>query len=82
MRFLADIPDDDLKWLDQRAGEQGRSRAAMLREAVSAYRAEQSQQGIERFFGLWSRHGSAVDGLDHERRIRGGSDGAPGGKRA
>ena len=71
MRFLADISDDDIKWLDEHAAMQGKSRAALLREAVSAYRAEQSKQGIERFFGLWAKHGSDVDGLDYERRMRG-----------
>ena len=45
--------------------------SAVLREAVGAYRAEQSKQGIERYFGLWSRHGSTQDGLAYERRLRG-----------
>lgn len=71
MRFLADLSDEDVKWLDALAAEQGKSRAAVLREAVSSYRTEQSKQGIERFFGLWARHGSAVDGLDYERGMRG-----------
>ena len=39
-RILADLPDEDIKWLDQLAAEQGKSRAAVLREAVEAYRAE------------------------------------------
>lgn len=71
MRFLVDISDDDLRWLDEFSAEQGKSRAALLREAVSAFRAEQSKQGIERYFGLWSAHGSRVDGLDYQRRARG-----------
>ena len=33
-RILADLPDDDIKWLDQLAAEQGKSRAAVVREAV------------------------------------------------
>ncbi|MBT2188093.1 ribbon-helix-helix protein, CopG family [Sphingobium nicotianae] len=71
MRFLADLSDEDVKWLDARAAEEGKSRAAVLREAVGAYRAEQAKQGIERYFGLWARHGSSIDGLDYERRMRG-----------
>ena len=51
MRFLADIPDEDVKWLDRVAREQGRSRAAILREAVAAYRAEAPDNWIERGFG-------------------------------
>lgn len=37
-RILADIPDDDIKWLDARAAEQGKSRASVLREIVAWYR--------------------------------------------
>lgn len=37
-RILADLPDDDIKWLDARAAEQGKSRVAMLREVVEWYR--------------------------------------------
>ena len=37
-RILADLPDEDIKWLDELAAEQGKSRASVLREAVAAYR--------------------------------------------
>ncbi|MBX7483148.1 ribbon-helix-helix protein, CopG family [Qipengyuania qiaonensis] len=53
-RILADLPDDDIKWLDRVAEEQGKSRAAILREAVSAYRGETTRDGIEKFFGIWT----------------------------
>jgi geranylgeranyl diphosphate synthase type II len=53
MRTLVDIPDDDVKWLDRKAAANGRSRAALLREAVSAYRAEHAKSGLELGFGLW-----------------------------
>ena len=69
-RILADLPDEDIKWLDQLASEQGKSRAAVLREAVEAYRAESRKEGFEKYFGLWERHGSTVDGLDYERQLR------------
>lgn len=36
-RILADLPDDDLKWLDQSAAEQGKSRASVLRQIVRWY---------------------------------------------
>jgi hypothetical protein len=36
-RILADLPDDDIKWLDQRAAEQGKSRGAVLSEVVRWY---------------------------------------------
>ena len=37
-RILADLPDDDIKWLDSRATEQGKSRALVLRAVVRWYR--------------------------------------------
>ncbi|MDB5678701.1 ribbon-helix-helix domain-containing protein [Sphingomonas bacterium] len=70
MRFLVDIPEDDLNWLDDRAKSEGKSRAAVLREAVSNYIAAQSKDGFEKYFGLWERHGSTVDGLEYERKMR------------
>ena len=35
-RILADLPDEDIKWLDQLAAEQGKSRASVLRAALAA----------------------------------------------
>lgn len=35
--ILPDLPDEDIKWLDARAAEQGKSRASVLREVVSWY---------------------------------------------
>jgi len=73
-RILADLPDDDIKWLDARAAELGKSRASVLREAVSAYKAEAaSEEGLdwlEQGFGLWARAGIAIDPRDYERRRR------------
>lgn len=37
-RILADLPDDDIKWLDRLAEEQGKSRAAALRDVISWHR--------------------------------------------
>ena len=58
MRFLADIPDDDVKWLDALAKAQGKSRAAVLREAVAAYRGDASKDWIARGFGAWKEGGA------------------------
>jgi len=69
-RILADLPDDDIKWLDARAAEQGKSRASILREAVAAYRAEAPQDGLEVGFGLWARHGISVDPREYDRQRR------------
>jgi predicted DNA-binding protein len=36
-RILADIPDEDVRRLDAIAQREGKSRAAVLREAISNY---------------------------------------------
>lgn len=73
-RILADLPDDDIKWLDARAAEQGKSRASVLREAVSAYRAQSPADGnkdwITRGAGLWKDRGDIADGVEYQRAIR------------
>ena len=70
-RFLVDVPADDVRKLDEIAKREGKSRAAVLREAVSNYLEVSRKEGFEKYFGLWERHGSTVDGLDYERELRG-----------
>jgi Ribbon-helix-helix protein, copG family len=70
MRVLIDVPDEDLEWLDRKAAEQGKSRAALVREAIAEYRVEKGKQGIERFFGIWRDRKDIGDGLEHQRRMR------------
>jgi len=63
MRILADLPDTDIQWLDQRAAELGKSRAALLREAVTAFRAGERD---------WlERYGRGIDGAVYEDAVRG-----------
>ena len=73
-RILADLPDEDIKWLDQLAAEQGKSRASVLREAVSAYKGQVPVQGnkswIERGAGLWKDRTDIGDGVEYQRAIR------------
>ena len=69
-RILADLPDDDIEWLDRLAAEQGKSRASVLREAVSAYRADAPKDWMDAGFGLWARHGIAIDPSTYERQRR------------
>lgn len=72
-RILADLPDDDIKWLDARAAEQGKSRAAVLREVVAHYKAQSQGDDtswIDQGFGLWARHGLSIDPVDYDRRRR------------
>lgn len=70
-RILADLPDEDIRWLDARAAEQGKSRASVLREAVSAYKAAPlSEDWLEAGIGLWARHGISIDLHQYDRQRR------------
>ena len=69
-RILADLPDDDIKWLDRAAQEQGRSRAALLRDAVASYRAGSAREGIEKYFGIWKDRSDIADSVEWQRRER------------
>ncbi len=72
-RILADLPDEEIKRLDRIAQEQGKSRAAVLREAVSAYNAQPANDDkswIDKGFGLWARHGIAYDPHEYDRKRR------------
>lgn len=69
-RILADLPDDDIRRLDRLAAEQGKSRAAVLRDAVAAYRPEASEDWLDAGFGAWARHGISIDPHVYERQRR------------
>lgn len=72
-RILADLPDEDIERLDRIAREQGKSRAAVLREAVAAYNAQPldgDMRWLDEGFGLWTRHGVSSDPRDSDRRRR------------
>ncbi|HEY0115612.1 MAG TPA: ribbon-helix-helix protein, CopG family [Allosphingosinicella sp.] len=69
-RILADLPDEDIRRLDAIAREQGRSRAAVLRDAVAAYRSEPDKDWLEAGFGLWTRHGISIDPHEYDRQRR------------
>lgn len=69
-RILADLPEEDIRWLDQLAAEQGKSRAAVLREAVAAYRAEAPEDWLETGFGAWKDRTDIGDAVEWQRRER------------
>lgn len=72
-RILADLPEEEIKRLDQLAAEQGKSRAAVLRDAVAAYRppsAESDMSWLDAGFGLWARHGVEHDPHEYDRKRR------------
>jgi predicted transcriptional regulator len=70
MRTLVDIPEDDIRWLDNAAEAVGKSRAALVREAVSAYRAEHNKDWIERGAGRWAHRDDIGDSVEYQRDMR------------
>lgn len=70
MRILADLSEDDIQWLDRKATEQGKSRAALLREAIAAYRAGAPDDWLGRGFGLWRGKAEVGDAVEWQRRER------------
>jgi len=72
-RILADLPDEEIERLDRIARQQGKSRAAVLRDAVSAYNVppvDGDTSWIDQGFGLWAKHGVDCDPHDDDRRRR------------
>ena len=73
-RILADLPDDDIQWLDARAAEEGKSRASVLREAVASFkahsRASRRSDWIARGAGYWKDRADIGDAVDYQRTIR------------
>jgi len=75
-RILADLPDEDIKWLDARAAEQGKSRASVLREAVATYKSQAGSTGKEWLdigFGAWKDRTDIGDSVEWQRRERASS---------
>lgn len=70
MRLLADLPDDDVKWLNRKAASERRPRAALIREAVAAYRSQASKDAIDAAFGLWKERTDIGDAVEWQRRER------------
>ncbi len=75
-RILADLPEEDIKWLDARAAEQGKSRASVLREAVASYKGQSATTGkkwLEIGFGAWKDRTDIGDAVEWQRRERASS---------
>ena len=73
-RILADLPDDDIKWLDARAAEQGKSRASVLRDVVHTYKnqtqTESGKDWLDQAFGIWKDRTDIGDSVEWQRRER------------
>lgn len=73
-RILADLPDEDIKWLDETAVALGRSRESLIGEAVSFFRgnpdADKNREWLEAGFGLWKDRTDIGDAVEWQRRER------------
>lgn len=76
-RILADLPEEDIKWLDQLAAKQGKSRASVLREAVADYKAHSlpssNKEWLDIGFGAWKDRSDIGDSVEWQRRERAAS---------
>lgn len=74
MRTLVDIPDEDIHWLDRKAAEEGKSRTALVREAVASFRAQaepaSDKSWLDQAFGIWKDRTDIGDAVDWQRRER------------
>ena len=68
MRTLVDLPEPDVRALDQIGKRRRVSRAKVIRQAVSEFLAKSATDETNAAFGLWRDEG--VDGLEYQRRVR------------
>lgn len=69
MRTLIDIPQEDLALLNQLGKKAGKSRAELVRQAISAYLEQYKAAKRSTGFGLWKN--KPIDGVDYQNKIRG-----------
>ena len=76
-RILADLPDEDIKWLDETAVALGHSRESLIGEAVAFFRgspdADKNLEWLEAGFGLWKDGTDIGDAVEWQRRERASS---------
>lgn len=71
MRTLIDLPPEQLEALTNLGKAKGRSRAALVREAVAEYLGKHEAGSLDEAFGLWrNKTGDIEDGLAYQERLR------------
>ena len=68
MRTLVDLEIPNLKALDRLAKSEGRSRAAIIRQAVGEYLDRHRLTELDDAFGLWGNR--RIDGLAYQEKLR------------
>lgn len=69
MRISVDLNDAQIRTLDKLAKRRGKSRAALILDAIGDFLAKHRIDQVRDSFGLWSE--SKVDGLEYQERARG-----------
>ena len=71
MRILIDLPRDQIDALAKLGEQRGRSRAALIREAVAEYLDKRQPGDSDEAFGLWRTPAAEPeDGVAYQRRLR------------
>jgi len=68
MRTIIEVPKDVIRNLDQIGKQQHKSRAAIIREAISLYLEKTEVKGAEGAFGIWKDTG--CDGIAYQEQVR------------
>ncbi len=68
MRTVIDVPDELIDSLDQVGALEQRSRAALIRDAITEYLKVKSIPAAEEAFGLWKDQ--KTDGVRYQRSLR------------
>jgi metal-responsive CopG/Arc/MetJ family transcriptional regulator len=69
MRALVDIPEAQLRALDELSRNEKQSRAALIRAAIDDYLAKRRRKQTRDAFGLWGSR--RIDGMEYQERMRG-----------
>ncbi|KND58009.1 hypothetical protein BSCH_02324c [Candidatus Paraburkholderia schumanniana] len=67
-RILIDLPDEQIEELAALGEQEQRPRAAVIRDAISAYIASKKRRIVVDVFGLWE--GRRLDGLQYQQELR------------
>lgn len=68
MRTVIDVPDEVIATLDQVSCRVKRSRAALIRDAISEYLRKNALPPADEAFGIWK--GKPVDGMKYQESLR------------
>lgn len=68
MRTIVDIPEEIIKSLDELSVQENRSRASVIREALSEFLKAKPSSNINEAFGIWKRR--KIDSIKFQEDLR------------